>query len=97
MYADRLVLCSDGRKLAKEGERMPGVKCQCQGSETVSKPESMFGHLFGRVGVLVGVPGECHYVSMQCPPNTQDASRSECLRQDLWVWWRGVACTDPTT
>lgn len=50
----RTVLAGDGVKQSKEGYYMPGVKKMLQESETQSKGEFIFGHLFGAVGVLIG-------------------------------------------
>lgn len=46
------ILTGDGVKQAKEGKRMPGVKKQYQESENSSKPEYIFGHMFGGIGIL---------------------------------------------
>jgi len=48
------ILIGDGVKQAKEGRRMPGVKKLFQESENSSKPEYIFGHMFGGIGVLAG-------------------------------------------
>lgn len=48
------ILISDGVKQAKEGKHMPGVKKLFQESENSSKPEYIFGHMFGGIGVLAG-------------------------------------------
>jgi len=45
-------LIGDGVKQAKEAKRMLGVKKQYQESENSSKPEYMFGHLFGGIRFL---------------------------------------------
>ena len=50
----RVVLAGDGVKQSKEGYHMPGVKKMVQESETQSKGEFIFGHLFGAVSVLIG-------------------------------------------
>ena len=50
----RVVLAGDGVKQSKEGYHMPGVKKMVQESETQSKGEFIFGHLFGAVGILIG-------------------------------------------
>jgi len=55
---DAVILVGDGVKQAKEGRRMPGVKRQHQESEDSSKPEYMWGHLFGGVGILAGAQGK---------------------------------------
>jgi len=48
------VLIGDGVKQAKEGRHMPAVKKLFQESENSSKPEYIFGHMFGGIGVLAG-------------------------------------------
>lgn len=48
------ILIGDGVKQAKEGRHMPGVKKMFQESENSSKPEYIFGHMFGGIGVLAG-------------------------------------------
>lgn len=53
MVNGRAVLIGDGVKQCKEGRHMPGVKKMVQESETCSKPEYIFGHMFGAVGVVV--------------------------------------------
>ncbi len=50
----RAVLVGDGVKQAKEGRFMPGVKKLFQESEDSSKPEYIFGHMFGGLGILAG-------------------------------------------
>ncbi|MBO7675843.1 MAG: transposase [Atopobiaceae bacterium] len=74
VYAGRYVLVSDGCKVAKEGVRMPGVKLLHQESETVSKPEFVFGHMFGAVGVMAGELGRCLCVPLKV--NMQDGMRA---------------------
>ena len=51
---NRAVLVGDGTKQYKEGRYMPGVKKMKQESETQSKAEYIYGHLWGTVGVLIG-------------------------------------------
>lgn len=51
---DKPVLIGDGVKQTKEGRRTPGVKRHHQESENSSKPEYIFGHLFGSIGALIG-------------------------------------------
>ena len=48
------ILIGDGVKQAKEGRHMPGVKKLFQESENSSKPEYIFGHMYGGIGVLAG-------------------------------------------
>ena len=73
-YAGRPVLCSDGCKVSKEGSRMPGVKRLHQESATSSKGETIFGHMFGAVGVLCGTVGHCCCVPMKV--NLHDGMRA---------------------
>ena len=44
---------------------MPGVKKYKQESETQSKPEMIFGHLWGRIGLLIIINGQ-----ISCTPMT---------------------------
>lgn len=64
-----LVLLGDGIKVAKEAERMPGVKKLHQESDNSGKAPWIVGHHFGVVGMLLGsgeksfcvpVAGELH-------------------------------------
>jgi hypothetical protein len=52
--AGALVLLGDGIKVAKEAERMPGVKRLHQESDNSGKAPWIEGHHFGVVGVLAG-------------------------------------------
>lgn len=52
--AGRTVLIGDGTKRAADGKYMPCVKKMVQESESASKPEFIYGHFFGAVGVLIG-------------------------------------------
>ena len=53
---EMVVLVGDGVKQAKEANRMPCVKKHHQESENSSKPDYIFGHLFGAIGILMGTP-----------------------------------------
>jgi hypothetical protein len=53
------VWIGDGIKVAKEAERMPGVKKLHQESENSGKAPWIFGHHFGVVGMLVGSEDKC--------------------------------------
>ena len=55
----RSVLAGDGVKQAKEAKYMPGVKKLVQESEDSSKPEYIFGHMFGAIGVILGKAQLC--------------------------------------
>jgi len=54
------VFVGDGVKQSKEGRRMPGVKRLHQESENSGKPEYIFGHMFGAIGILVGSVDKLH-------------------------------------
>ncbi len=51
-----MALFGDGIKVSKKARYMPGVKKLHQESENSSKAPYIFGHLFGAVGILMGVP-----------------------------------------
>jgi len=51
---DAWVLLGDGIKVAKEAERMPGVKKLQQQSDNSAKPPWILGHHFGVVGMVLG-------------------------------------------
>ena len=50
----RTLLIGDGTKHPKEGYFMPGVKKLFQESDNSSKPEYIFGHMYGGVGTVIG-------------------------------------------
>jgi hypothetical protein len=52
----RLVVIGDGLKVAKEGRKMPAVKKLHQSSQNNSKAQSIFGHSFQALGLLVCGP-----------------------------------------
>ncbi|OMF29781.1 hypothetical protein BK133_17430 [Paenibacillus sp. FSL H8-0548] len=52
---------------------MPGVKKLHQESENSSKAESIFGHLFGAIGILMGTPQQ--WFCLPLFMNLQDAHR----------------------
>ncbi len=47
------ILFGDGVKQSKEARFMPGVKKLFQESEDSSKPQYIYGHMFGGLGVLI--------------------------------------------
>ncbi len=51
---DRYILCGDGIKIAKEAQKMPGVKKLHQESDNSGKAPYIYGHHFGVIGVLAG-------------------------------------------
>ena len=55
----RSILAGDGVKQSKESKYMPGVKKLVQESEDSSKPEYIFGHMFGAIGVILGKAQLC--------------------------------------
>ncbi len=57
--AGAFVLIGDGIKVAKEAERMPGVKRLHQESENSGKASWILGHHFGVVGMLIGTKEKC--------------------------------------
>lgn len=61
---EMVVLVGDGVKQAKESDRMPGVKKLHQESENSSKPDYIFGHLFGAVGILMGTSQKWFYLPL---------------------------------
>jgi hypothetical protein len=52
-FNDRLVLVTDGIKVAKSGKKMPAVKKLHQESESNNKPEFIMGHSCQAVAILV--------------------------------------------
>ena len=58
------ILIGDGVKQSKEGYYVPGVKKHHQESENSSKPEYIFGHMFGVVGILVGIKAKLFCIAL---------------------------------
>ena len=50
----RPVMIGDGVDKSKEGKHMPSVKKLHQESENSGKPEYIWGHMFGGIGMLIG-------------------------------------------
>lgn len=50
----RFLLCGDGIKIAKEAQKMPGVKKLHQESDNSGKAAYIYGHHYGVIGVLAG-------------------------------------------
>jgi len=50
----RLLLASDGIKISKEAEKMPGVKRLHQESYNSGKAACIYGHHHGVIGILTG-------------------------------------------
>lgn len=50
----RYILIGDGIKVPKEAEKMPGVKKLHQESDNSGKPEYLYGHHHGVLGILAG-------------------------------------------
>lgn len=76
---ERFLLVADGVKQSKEARRMPGVKRLHQESETQTKPDTIFGHMWGGVGVLAGMIGKmaCIPASLRLHDGLQDAAAWE--------------------
>ncbi len=53
-FNKRILLIGDGIKICKEAEKMPGVKKLHQESNNSGKGDTIWGHHFGYVGLLVG-------------------------------------------
>ena len=68
------ILVGDGVKQPKEGKRSPGVKKLHQESENSSKPEYIFGHMFGAIVVLVGNQNKIFCIPLSI--NLQDGIQS---------------------
>jgi len=51
---DRYILIGDGIKISKEAQKMPGVKRLHQESDNSGKPEYIYGHHHGVLGILAG-------------------------------------------
>ena len=64
------VMAGDGTKQSKEGRYMPGVKRLAQESEDSSKPEYIFGHMFGGLGILAGCLDKLYCIPLRF--NIQD-------------------------
>jgi len=61
------VMIGDGTKESKEARKMPCVKKLAQESENSAKPQYIFGHMFGAIGLLLGNAGKlfCTPLSMR--------------------------------
>ena len=70
----KTVLAGDGVKQYKEAFYMAGVKKLFQESENISKPEYIFGHLFGAVGLLAGNAEHCFCIPLRM--NIQDGLKT---------------------
>ena len=64
----RRIIIGDGVKQAKSGRKMSGVKRYSQSSESMTKPNMIWGHLFGAIGLLTGDP----FGKMFCTPINAD-------------------------
>lgn len=73
------ILIGDGVKQAKEGRFMPAVKKLFQESENSSKPQYIFGHMFGGLGVLAGTASKwfCIPLSIRLHDGLQPAANWE--------------------
>lgn len=57
-----LIMVADGVKVSKDGLKMPALGKHHQESESQSKPEYIWGHHWGCVGLLMGQNGNLHCV-----------------------------------
>lgn len=71
---NRCILIGDGVKQSKEAFYMAGVKKLLQESENSSKPQFIFGHMFGAIGILIGRKGGKFCAPLQM--NIQDGLRA---------------------
>lgn len=62
----KIVLLTDGIKVAKEGKKMPGVKALHQESDSNSKAEFIMGHSCQAIGILVQALGSFFCVPLIC-------------------------------
>lgn len=70
----RIIMIGDGVKQLKEAFHMPAVKKLIQESEDSSKPQYIFGHMYGSIGILAG-----NLTKLFCIPlktNIQDGLQS---------------------
>ena len=56
-----VLLAADGLKVAKEGRKMPSVKCLLQESSDNSKPNFIMGHSFQVLSLLVAAGRRCRH------------------------------------
>ena len=73
----RSILAGDGVKQSKEAKYMPGVKKLFQESEDSSKPEYIFGHMFGAIGVVLGNAQLCCPLKFNIQEGLKSVSRWE--------------------
>ena len=62
----RIVLVSDGIKVAKTGRKMPGVKKLHQESDNNTKPEFIFGHSCQAIGLIVRAASSFLAIPLAC-------------------------------
>jgi len=60
----RVLLIADGKKIAKQGRKMPGVKCLHQESDDNSKPRFIMGHSTQAVSLLVNAANSAFAVPL---------------------------------
>ena len=58
------VVPCDGMKKMLEGRKMPGAKKHHQESDNSSKPQYVWGHMFGAVGVLAEAGSKCFCIPL---------------------------------
>ena len=69
----RVLILGDGTKVAKESNFMPGVKKLYQESENSSKPQYIFGHMYGGIGAVIGNESKSFCIPLDM--NIQDGLR----------------------
>ncbi len=69
----RVLILGDGTKVAKESCFMPGVKKLYQESEDSSKPQYIFGHMYGGIGTVIGNESKSFCIPLDM--NIQDGLR----------------------
>ena len=65
-YNGAVILVGDGSKVNKEGRRMPGVKRLHQESEDSSKADTIWGQMYGCVGVLADAGDKTFCIPLAC-------------------------------
>ena len=80
----RPVLIGDGVNESKEGKHMPSVKKLHQESENSGKPEYIWGHMFGGIGVLIGNAAKlfCLPISMSYYENENEVRNMQNFMQN---------------
>lgn len=78
----RALLIGDGVKKAKDGKYMPCTKKMVQESEDASKPDFIYGHFFGAVGILIGSTDKCFCLPLSIRLHDGNQAVSEWLGEE---------------